>query len=301
MIAEIHGKISSTGSNLSDRPEDQLTGDVFGTLRYIDARAGLLPFLASSYFLTNDGKRVHPSNFRSAIIKQIGFWPWIVQAEPDVLIELELDGNQGGMVLIEAKYHSTLSRDDTTDAPVLEHADASFPVNLQQNYAFSPKESRNQLIRQMRGMKTMYPGLRRVQIFLTTDRIYPSEILSRVRRRADTKTEGLDDTELYWLSWHDLPAILRQSCKSGAWLSEREKIIVSDLPLLCERKGLARFSRLELYNCAVPNSCRLVVRTPLNETPMPIPIQTSDVPKAIPSLIPIACLAVPRTQLAVYQ
>ena len=36
MIAEIRGKISSSGSNLSDRLEDKLTGDVFGALRYLE-------------------------------------------------------------------------------------------------------------------------------------------------------------------------------------------------------------------------------------------------------------------------
>ncbi|WP_219620159.1 hypothetical protein [Bacillus canaveralius] len=35
MIAEIHNKISKTDSNLSDRLEDQLTGDFFGTIRYL--------------------------------------------------------------------------------------------------------------------------------------------------------------------------------------------------------------------------------------------------------------------------
>jgi hypothetical protein len=35
LIAEIEGKISSTGSNLSERLEDKLTGDFFGSLRYI--------------------------------------------------------------------------------------------------------------------------------------------------------------------------------------------------------------------------------------------------------------------------
>ncbi|MFU1797790.1 hypothetical protein ACM1RC_28260 [Paenibacillus azoreducens] len=33
MIAEIHSKISSSGSNLSNRLEDQLTGDFFGDIR----------------------------------------------------------------------------------------------------------------------------------------------------------------------------------------------------------------------------------------------------------------------------
>ena len=35
MIVEIKGKISSIGSNLSDKSEDKLTRDLFGTLRYI--------------------------------------------------------------------------------------------------------------------------------------------------------------------------------------------------------------------------------------------------------------------------
>ncbi|KPU26283.1 hypothetical protein TR13x_10785 [Caloranaerobacter sp. TR13] len=35
MIAEMKGKISSTGSNLSERLEDKLIGDFFGALRYI--------------------------------------------------------------------------------------------------------------------------------------------------------------------------------------------------------------------------------------------------------------------------
>ncbi len=195
MIAEIHGKISSSGSNLSERLEDQLTGDVFGTLRYIDARAGLLRFLALSYCLTREGERVRPPNFGSATVKQIRFWPWISEAEPDVLIELEPDGNQGSVILIEAKYYSRLSSDDPADeTSEMGEPNASTRINAHGNDAFGPEKSRNQLIRQMSGMKRIYPALRRGQIFPTSDRIYPSDILSRVRQRANA--EGLGDTEL---------------------------------------------------------------------------------------------------------
>lgn len=41
MIAEIHSKISSSGSNLSDRLEDQLTGDFFGAIGYLPFQVGL--------------------------------------------------------------------------------------------------------------------------------------------------------------------------------------------------------------------------------------------------------------------
>ena len=45
MIAELHGKISSSGSNLSDHLEDKLTGDVFGVLRYLPFHIGMAQIL----------------------------------------------------------------------------------------------------------------------------------------------------------------------------------------------------------------------------------------------------------------
>lgn len=41
MVEEFYGKISRSGSNLSDSLEDKLTGDFFGTLRYMDFCDGL--------------------------------------------------------------------------------------------------------------------------------------------------------------------------------------------------------------------------------------------------------------------
>jgi hypothetical protein len=43
MIAEIENKISPTGSNLSDRLEDKLTGDVFGSLSYLPKKKEITP------------------------------------------------------------------------------------------------------------------------------------------------------------------------------------------------------------------------------------------------------------------
>jgi hypothetical protein len=119
MIAEIHGKISSTGSNLSDRLEDQLTGDVFGSLRYLDFNAVLLPYLVSSYFLSSS-KRYHPDDFTGARLKEIRFWPWINYAEPDILLGLELGGHKECVICIEAKYYSGLSSDDYPESATRE-------------------------------------------------------------------------------------------------------------------------------------------------------------------------------------
>ncbi len=299
MLAEIHGKISSTGSNLSDRLEDQLTGDVFGSLRYLDASSALLPFLEKSYFLTGSGQRSCPPDFSNGRVKKdIKFWPWVDEAEPDVLLELDLGGQKGCVVFIEAKYHSGLSSDDAPASPILEGEGYLLPASLVHNEPSSIEESRNQLVRQMRGMRKIFHGLRQVQVFLTADRVYPNEILSRVRQQANS--EGLSDTELYWLSWHDLPTILLRSCEGGVRLFEREKMIVCDLLKLCERKGFARFSRMEFNGGRVPYRCKIVVRTQLDEAPNLIPIRILNVLNAEPLLIPIASRSVPTNRPAIY-
>ena len=48
MIAELHGKISGSDSNLSDRLEDKLTGDVFGLLRYMPFHIGMAQILRAA-------------------------------------------------------------------------------------------------------------------------------------------------------------------------------------------------------------------------------------------------------------
>lgn len=54
MIAELHGKISSRGTNLRETSEDNLTGNFFGALRYIPFSKGiqkiLLEIIAKSNF-----------------------------------------------------------------------------------------------------------------------------------------------------------------------------------------------------------------------------------------------------------
>jgi hypothetical protein len=109
MLAEINGKISKTGSNLSDRLEDELTGNIFGTLRYIPFSDGLQPILQNSVF---------PSSIQG-IIKQIQcdewsnniqFWPYDNEGELDAYLEFD-----DVAIGIEVKYHSGLSSDDGAD------------------------------------------------------------------------------------------------------------------------------------------------------------------------------------------
>lgn len=289
MIAEIHGKISSSGSNLSDRLEDQLTGDVFGSLRYLDATAALLPFLEKSYFLNDIRQPSNSPSFKNGKVDKVQFWPWIDEAEPDILLKLELEDQKGCVIFVEVKYLSGLSSDDSTESHVTKGEDALLQVGLANDQ--KTEESRNQLVRQMRGMKKTFRGLRKVQIYLTADRIYPGDIISKARQLADS--EGLSDTELYWLSWHDLPAVLYRSCEGRKQLSEREKLVVRDLLRLCEKKGFGRFSRMESGYVEAPNAFKLVLETLGNENSNGIPTRILNYPNWGPPLPSIVCKRIP--------
>ncbi|MEH6994009.1 hypothetical protein V7075_15050 [Neobacillus drentensis] len=66
MLAEILGKISRTGSNLTERLEDNLTGNVFGVLRYIPFSAALGEVLANGVYPRSVGEEIRDI--------QNGFW-----------------------------------------------------------------------------------------------------------------------------------------------------------------------------------------------------------------------------------
>ena len=106
MIAEIHHKISSSGSNLTDRLEDKLTGDVFGHLRYMPYEFGLQPVLKACCFPEEQAAHYNESIERADNFTY-KFWPRHDEGEPNLILESDND-----IILIEVKYHSGLSSDD---------------------------------------------------------------------------------------------------------------------------------------------------------------------------------------------
>ena len=99
MIAELHGK-------LENHMEDELTGNVFGTLRYAAFNKILKPILKSC---------VRPKNIAAVIEKincdffgdKIIFWEKTKYGEPDLLLNFD-----EAIICIEVKYLSGLSGDN---------------------------------------------------------------------------------------------------------------------------------------------------------------------------------------------
>lgn len=112
MHAEIHHKISSTGSNLSDQMEDKLTGDVFGALRYLPFSNGLKTILLEGVKWEKDDSKTEFSSLITRIgdhevSRHLHFWPWRAPVEPDVVFE-----PPHFHCWIEVKYNSGLSGED---------------------------------------------------------------------------------------------------------------------------------------------------------------------------------------------
>ena len=116
MVEEFYGKISRSGSNLSDKLEDKLTGDFFGTFRYMDFYDGLQPILCGALHKSEKHQEesqtaiqlienVNCTNIRDE--EHIKFWPKHDLGELDVLLEFD-----NCCIGIEVKLNSGLSSDD---------------------------------------------------------------------------------------------------------------------------------------------------------------------------------------------
>ena len=228
-IAEIHGKISEAGTNLSERMEDLLTSDIFGCMRYLPAEKALLPFLHTA-------NSFHGNAFSipDKIVKvHYTFWPWLkslgcTPCEPDVVLGLETEGRRVHLVLVEAKYYSGLSseedeRPEPNDqlARELDNLDTVSCVTL--------------------GWKPRVDITSRTLLFVTQHMGIPGDLLAQslaeYRRKRDK--EG----DMFWTSWRFLPSILEHSLEKE---SIPENIaVLEDMLRLLLRKELTTFRGVE--------------------------------------------------------
>jgi len=228
-IAEIHGKISETGTNLSERMEDLLTSDIFGCMRYLPVQKALVPFLQIARSLYGNTLII-----QGEVVKvHYSFWPWLklsdrIPCEPDVVVGLETGKNQLHLVFIESKYYSGLSseedeRDEPNDqlARELDNLDVVSCANL--------------------GWKTHSEITARSLLFVTQDMGIPQDVLVQSLDEYERKRNKHGD--IYWASWRSLPSILEQNLEKE---SVTENIaVMADMLSLLLRKGLIMFSGVE--------------------------------------------------------
>jgi hypothetical protein len=104
--AEIHGKIADDAHDVSERKEDILTSNVFGSFRYLPAGLALIPWLGHAEACD----AAHPLVAADVTDAEVFFWPKVGDREPDVLVLLKAPGGMVDLVVVECKYHSGKSQ-----------------------------------------------------------------------------------------------------------------------------------------------------------------------------------------------
>lgn len=235
-IAELRGKISVTGSNLSERMEDLLTSDVFGAFRYLPIHLGLLDFLTISY--NRDTTPFTPAI--QPIRANWSFWPYLkyrgaTPCEPDVVIGLEDDDENLHVVMVEAKYMSRKSsQEDEGERP------------------------NDQLARELHNLQLLRPQdlgwpdtktiTARTLLYITQDATIPLSEINQSLREYQHKRQ--DKAEIFWTSWRYLPRILESLTNKTD--DENQKAILSDLLDLLLKKHLTMFYGMEPVKFTVP-------------------------------------------------
>jgi len=232
-IAEIYGKISSVGSNISDRLEDLLTSDIFGPLRYLPFQEGLLNILLQAKNYNNDDRISLDKGDKNPIPK-IRFWPKLARSEPDVLIEF---GTY--LFMVEVKYLSGKS--------------GHFIENWTEQGNFE-SASYDQLGREFLDLLD-FPGKfqRRSLIYLTSHRtLRVNDIKAGYEAIITThpKNCGIwyqDNT--YWLSWFTVHESISNLLDKQQDYYQR--LILTDIKSLLHKKGFRffeGFANLDIKN-----------------------------------------------------
>jgi hypothetical protein len=205
MQSDIHKKTS-------DYSEDRLTGDFFGSLRYIPFDIAMKPILLDGIYPSLVNEQLRKIELREWA-DNIRFWPKFKEGEPDILIELDTS-----VVVIEVKLLSLLSSDDDFDNSALQSEE------MFQNSA-------NQLSKYAR-LLSRIAGQRSKHLIFLAPQDFAHVIWNDVKKRRLIK----GDISFSYLTWQNAYEILKKVKAKGF-----NKIIVDDLLELLKIKGFEGF------------------------------------------------------------
>ena len=112
-IAELHGKLNPLRpQGVSERMEDLLTSDVFGTMKYAGSDNGFIDWIKKA-----EPAPIFPTAPPISTLFGAGglskvyykFWPILKNGrEPDLALLVVLEGRNSLLIVVEAKYFSAL-------------------------------------------------------------------------------------------------------------------------------------------------------------------------------------------------
>ena len=215
MLAELHGKISRSGSNLRTTSEDNLTGNVFGILRYVSFNHLMKPLLLSSLCATSE----NTLQSVKATLKEINldfwnenieFWPYDKEGELDVLLKFN-----NAVIGIEVKYNSPMSDQD-------EDSSMTTTGNIGLSKEQLPRESR--IVKRFAGKR------KAILILLAKKQFAKATVTDMLTCSVDglTPQKIESDVELCYIGWEDFLEALKKEYRQCA-ANDFTSLIVSDL------------------------------------------------------------------------
>lgn len=219
MIAEIYGKVSSTNSNLTERLEDELTGNFFGNVRYISFNRGLKLILKNCIYPV-ELSRVLDGIYTEAWSDRISFWLREKEAEPDVLLNFDEIS-----IIVEVKFLSGLSSDDDVDNSIT-------------NDRQKREESSNQLDREARLLERIAGDKPKLLILLAPE-AFAYDIYANMKQR-----KLLGNVLFGYITWQKILDELSELETPNPF----EKTIIGDLIALLKRKGFEQFRNFDMDN-----------------------------------------------------
>ncbi len=222
LLAEIHNKISQTGSNLSNRLEDKLTSDFFGAIRYLPFELGLKYVLKTAEFnkeCVNQKWLTFIGN-EKGYTTQIEFWRRDLEGEIDLLITSEET-----IIGIEVKYLSGLSSEDQDNESQIDYTN-----------------SVNQLARYSRMIEKLSNGRTAYLLFLAQ-----YEMMNTVKKQIQHSIIS-PSVELGFMCWQDVLESLKKPDSNP--LEIGQQLILKDVQALLTKKGFTRFNGFssEVFN-----------------------------------------------------
>jgi hypothetical protein len=221
MIAEIYGKINNMNSNLTERSEDELTGNFFGNLRYLPFNKGLKYILKRAVYPVQLAE-IFDSLDVGAWHDKISFWPRYKGTEPDVLLSFD-----NVMIAVEVKYRSGLSSDDDVD-------------NSVGNQEW--KNSSNQLAREGEMLEHIAGDRTKVLIFLA-----PESSAHQVYTDVQNRNLLNNDVLFGYITWQKVFDALQEIRAKNVF----EKVSEDDLIALLRQKGFEGFRSFDISCKAV--------------------------------------------------
>ena len=210
--AILKGKLSIHQENM----EDILTSVVFGMLKFVDAKEGLIPFLSRA--VKADGQTLKDI-IDGCTGGEYDFWPYYKYyerpCEPDVVITLK-GGPKPILVVVEAKYRSGKSSESDDTLLVNDQLAREYMNLLEYSRRISAEP---------------------VLIYLTQDVGRPHDEIARSLHEIEKKHADQAAVDIYWLSWRHLTELPTQG---NVILEELVSLLEKKLRLFFYR-GVSRF------------------------------------------------------------